>query len=131
MRQFYASALFAIATLVAVPSTLTAGEDGNKDGKASEADRTVTVEATDFDFNPKKIKIELSTTLEIVLVNKGNVTHSWAVPKLDKKSDRIQPGKQTSITLSPVESGTYKIACQVPGHETAGMVGKLIVESKD
>ncbi|MFB6372887.1 MAG: cupredoxin domain-containing protein, partial [Bradymonadaceae bacterium] len=89
--------ILAIATLLVMPATLQAGEHG----ESAEVDRTVTVEATDFDFDPKKIKIEPSTTLKVVLVNKGNVTHSWAVPKLDKKSERIQPGKQTSITLSP------------------------------
>lgn len=81
---------------------------------------------SDFKFTPKKIEIDASTTLEIVLVDKGNVAHSWAIPELDTYSDRIQPGKETSITLNP-DPGTYKIACQVPGHEQVGMVGKLVV----
>ncbi len=127
MRDILATMTIAVATVFLSPAPLVAADDQEN----SDADRTVTVEATDFDFSPKKIEIDSSTTLKIVLVNKGNVTHSWAIPELDKKSDRIQPGKQTAITLSPGEPGTYKIACQVPGHEQIGMVGELVVTSDD
>lgn len=123
MRRLFAIVTLAAAAALVSPTALSAEEE---EGEA-EADRTVTVTATDFDFSPKTIEIEPSTTLKIVLVNEGNVTHSWAIPELDKKSDRIQPGNETSITLSPEDPGTYEIACQVPGHKEAGMVGELVV----
>lgn len=120
--------LLSIGLLFAVfaPQTALAEEDSESD-----ADRTVTVEASEFEFTPEKIEIEPSTTLKLKLVNEGNVAHSWAVPKLDAESERIQPGKTTSVMLEADEAGTYKIMCQVQGHEAAGMVGKLVVKSDD
>jgi uncharacterized cupredoxin-like copper-binding protein len=121
-RLLSAALLFAVLA----PQTALAEEDSESD-----ADRTVTVEATEFEFKPEKIEMEPSTTLKLKLVNEGNVAHSWAVPKLDVESERIQPGKTTSVMLEADEVGTYKIMCQVQGHEAAGMVGKLVVESDD
>lgn len=116
-------------TIIAALTTFILGLASPVAAEQNGGDETkeVTVTATDYDFNPKKIEMSAGTTLKLKLVNEGNVSHSWSVPKLDTKSDRIQPGKSTTVTLNPSEAGTYSIECQVPGHKDIGMVGELVV----
>jgi len=120
MKQFVS--VTALAVLIVGLAGPVAAEQNDDDNT-----KQVTVTATDYDFNPKKIELTAGMTLELKLVNEGNVAHSWSVPKLDADSDRIQPGNSTTVTLKPSEPGTYEIACQVPGHKNIGMVGELVV----
>jgi uncharacterized cupredoxin-like copper-binding protein len=35
---------------------------------------------------------------------------------------------QTELFLIPMEEGTFKVVCTIPGHEAHGMIGEIIVE---
>ena len=127
MRRLLPVAI-AATTLVVLPVALQAEDD--EEGE-TDIDRTVTVEATDYDFEPATIETTTSTTLQVVFTNEGNVSHSWAIPELGVVLEPIQPGESTSVTFRPDEPGSYEIVCQVPGHEQIGMTGTLIVESTE
>ncbi len=40
-----------------------------------------------------------------------------------------EPGEAYAVEFIPLEAGTYRFACTLAGHEEAGMVGQLVVES--
>ncbi|MEI8221751.1 MAG: plastocyanin/azurin family copper-binding protein, partial [bacterium] len=40
------------------------------------------------------------------------------------------PGKTGTLTFTPLVAGEFPVACSVPGHKEAGMVGTLTVTSE-
>lgn len=91
--------------------------------------RTVTVSATEFSFSPSEIKASAGETLEIVLTNDGTVGHNFAIPELGVSTPVIEPGQQTSLTVTlPDRSITFESECTVPGHKERGMVGRIVVQ---
>lgn len=46
--------------------------------------------------------------------------------KILAKTPLLATGKTGSFTIS-LKEGTYDFVCDVPGHEDAGMKGKLVV----
>jgi uncharacterized cupredoxin-like copper-binding protein len=45
---------------------------------------------------------------------------------VDKDGKIVAPGKRSVLTLT-LKKGTYSLYCPFPGHEAAGMKGKLVV----
>jgi hypothetical protein len=42
----------------------------------------------------------------------------------------LQPGAKATFSFTPTRSGTYRIACLVPGHEQARMYAVLVVAAR-
>ena len=40
------------------------------------------------------------------------------------------PGKTSTLTFTPLVAGEFPVACSVPGHKEAGMVGTLTVTAE-
>src|SRR4051812_29575018 len=64
-----------------------------------------------------------------VVTNKSASTHNFAVEGGTAKAQSANFGSNTtnSYTLKGLPPGEYVIACNFPGHRSAGMVAKLIV----
>ncbi|MFB6264838.1 MAG: cupredoxin domain-containing protein [Bradymonadaceae bacterium] len=111
-----------LAALFVAPSVFAGG--------AADVDRTIDVKATDFKFTPDQLQVESGQTIKIVLHNKGNVAHSFALKREngeDQKTDKIQPGKTDSFVFTPSETGTIEFVCKVAGHAKIGMRGTIEV----
>lgn len=39
----------------------------------------------------------------------------------------VEKGERDSASFTPLQAGTYEIACNLPGHRELGMVGKIVV----
>lgn len=91
--------------------------------------RKVTVEATDFAFNPATITAQPGEKLFIELVNKGSAVHMWEIEGVPGTHVHAPVG-QTSreVVLAPTKRGSYRIICTTAGHEQLGMVGTLVVK---
>jgi len=76
-------------------------------------------------FNPKEITIPNGRTTTLILKNKGKKKHTFTVEKL-RVDIEVQPGKESTITVQPKETGTYDLICRY--HFQGGMVGKVIVK---
>jgi plastocyanin len=76
-------------------------------------------------FSPDVITIPNGKTTSLKLKNAGNREHTFTVEKLGIDVE-VQPGKETTITVSPKSPGTYKLICRY--HSQDGMVGKVIVK---
>jgi uncharacterized cupredoxin-like copper-binding protein len=110
----------------------------------------ITVEMTDFAYNPSSITVPAGEPVTLTFRNIGNIEHDFVVEKIDATTKVIQDsgsdahhahgeeqdydfhasanaGDTSVIQLTAAEPGTYKVFCSVEGHEEAGMIGELIV----
>ena len=82
------------------------------------------VELNDDYFNPKVITIPNGRTTTLILKNKGTKKHTFTVENLGIDAE-VQPGKETTITVEPKQTGTYDLICRY--HLQEGMAGEIIV----
>lgn len=110
----------------------------------------VTVEMTDFAYNPSSITVLAGQPVKFTIKNTGNIEHDFVVEEIDATSTLVMDsgseahhahgekqnydlhvsagaGETSVFQLTVTEPGTYKVFCSVEGHEAAGMVGELIV----
>jgi len=97
-------------------------------------------------FKPKQLVLKVGTPYVIELVNVGKVLHEYTADEFFPtvafwkaqdtageykspllKEAEVLAGKQLDLYLVPTKTGTFKIVCQLPGHEKAGMVGTIKV----
>ena len=86
----------------------------------------VELDMIDLAFEPTDLTIAADTDVTITLVNKGALTHAFAVPDQSITSDEISGGSTGSVVVN-LPAGVYEFDCPIPGHKEAGMVGKLTV----
>jgi plastocyanin len=89
----------------------------------AEAGAPLTVDAKDNAFAPKTIAAKAGD-ITITVKNTGAAPHTFTSAELNA-DQAIDPGKETSITLTGVKAGTYKFVCKY--HETLGMTGEITV----
>ena len=110
----------------------------------------ITVQATDFAYNPLSITILVGQPVTITLDNAGAVEHDFVIDKINVKDVEAsetgpamhhqmgempeydlhfyaKAGESAVLKFTPLEPGTYEIYCTIQGHKEAGMIGKLIV----
>lgn len=123
-------AMFAfIAALVAVGLAARAIDEheaaaGGAAASGSSSGTSVEVELRDFAIGPAALEVPAGgTTLEVR--NNGAVVHNLSVDS--RASEMLQAGQSTQLDLSGLAPGTYKMRCDVPGHEAAGMTGTVTV----
>ncbi len=86
----------------------------------------VTVTATEFAFDPDALNLSSGSTTTLALKNGGTVEHDFTIDDLGVKI-HANVGETATGTVGPVEPGTYKFYCSIPGHKEAGMVGEITV----
>lgn len=86
----------------------------------------VTVCAHDISFDPKEITTAAGP-LSITLINKGVQAHTLQVEGtgFELKTPSKNDTRTGSVTLEAGKTYTYK--CTTPGHDAAGMHGKIVV----
>jgi uncharacterized cupredoxin-like copper-binding protein len=98
------------------------GTPGSDDGSIQ-----VTMKDT-MTFEPSAITVKAGHDVTIDLRNGGSIPHNFSIEQLDV-SQTLEPGESANVTFSaPLSPGQYRIVCDEPGHEEAGMVGTLTVE---
>jgi FtsP/CotA-like multicopper oxidase with cupredoxin domain len=61
--------------------------------------------------------------------NNGTVPHNFSLPDLGKSSPMINAGETVTLVVDIPSEGTFKVLCEVPGHEASGMVSSLNVSA--
>ena len=88
----------------------------------------VTVNATEFKFDPATINATPGQTINLTVKNVGSVQHTFVLKEANV-SLTIDPGKTATQTFTaPATAGTYQYECDIAGHKEAGMVGQLVVK---
>jgi uncharacterized cupredoxin-like copper-binding protein len=109
-----------VCTLAAVIAATIALVGG---ASAQSTKTTVTVKMKEFKFALSKSTVPAGT-VTFNLQNAGLLAHDFKIN--GKKSALIKAGKSGSLTVT-LKAGSYKYICTVPGHDAAGMHGKLKV----
>lgn len=121
--------LTSIVGATALVTLLTAcGDSGggttNQPGNCSPVDATVTVGALDkLQFDAKQYDAAPGC-VEITYTNEGSVAHTLLVQ--GQSGFKLAVGDEDTGTLD-LEAGTYKIYCDIAGHEAAGMTAELTI----
>ncbi|MHB1090588.1 MAG: multicopper oxidase domain-containing protein [Ilumatobacteraceae bacterium] len=61
--------------------------------------------------------------------NGGTVAHNFSIPDFGKGSPVINSGGTTTLVIDIPNEGTFKVLCEVSGHEASGMVASLKVSA--
>lgn len=117
--------LLAMIVVVTTPGSLSVFAETGVVTQPIESVKAIEVEVNDDYFNPKVITIPNGRTTTLILKNKGTKKHTFTVEKLGIDAE-VLPGKEKTITVKPIETGTYDLICRY--HLQEGMVGKVIVK---
>lgn len=119
-------------------------------GVAKPGIRTIEITMTDnMRFSPDRIEVREGETVRLVHRNAGKVLHEFVLgtkKELDEHAalmakfptmehdepymSHVAAGKRGQIVWTFNRPGEFDFACLIPGHYTAGMVGKIIVIAK-
>ena len=100
----------------------------------------VTVVATNYRFEPAKLRFRAKMPYRLHLENRGGDFHEFTAPAFFKTVElknpdalnaersqvALQPGEQRDVYFIPRETGTYSFTCA--DHDWAGMSGEIVVE---
>jgi iron uptake system component EfeO len=91
---------------------------------------SIKVTMTEFQFNPSDLNAS-SGKVVFYLVNAGSAGHDLVVRDSSGKkiagSELVSAGDSFIFTIDNLPAGSYKVACDQPGHEGSGMKGTLTV----
>jgi nitrite reductase (NO-forming) len=87
---------------------------------------SVTVKASEFNFNPGTLQVPAGRKVTLTLANEGTTDHDLTVDALGVKL-QAGPGKVASGDFTFDKPGAYDFYCTIPGHKQAGMHGTLTV----
>jgi uncharacterized cupredoxin-like copper-binding protein len=101
---------------------------GGGGGGSNQPAGSTKVTMTDFKFDPSDLKVKAGK-VSLFLVNNGGVSHDMVVTSSDGKtvgrSELVQPGNSTVLTVDNLAAGDYKVICDQPGHADQGMKGTI------
>jgi plastocyanin len=86
---------------------------------------SVVVHMTEYKFTPADITVPKDSV--VLLVNDGQMAHSWVMPKAGVGTGDVQPGASQTLDLSGIAPGTYQVICDLPGHAKQGEVGTVTI----
>jgi cytochrome c oxidase subunit 2 len=98
-------------------------EIASGDSAAGGEVKEITINASNFEFDPKEVRVNVGDTVVLKMVNVSGV-HGLAIPELGINITDSEP-----VEFTVDKAGTYKYVCSIfcgAGH--ADMVGELIVE---
>ena len=118
--------------------------------EAAPKDSLFLVDMTSFSFTPGVLEVKAGEVIEIAIPNSEAVLHDFTIDKVDAdvhvsylggtgQHEHEQQAKAADVHVALTEPGSgivhlkihepgeYVFYCSVPGHQSAGMEGKLIV----
>jgi uncharacterized cupredoxin-like copper-binding protein len=113
---------------------------------ASDATRTISVEAFDMAFDPETISVDPGEVVTFEVTNTGEAVHEFFLgdsamqqehaeemaemgdmPHDEPYSIRLDPGETKELTWRFADRGEVEFACHEPGHYQAGMHGQISI----
>lgn len=95
---------------------------------SAEQDVIVGVTMNDaFEFDPGILTIPANTNVTLRISNEGFLQHGFQIVGTAYATEEFHNGKSVDLVVN-LPPGTYTFICPVPGHESLGMTGTLIVE---
>lgn len=122
-----AAVIVSLMALVASVIAVGFASRGNTTTKSATQTANLTTEVTlsEFAISPNKITVAQGGSLKVT--NGGKIAHTFLVKDKDIKTDAIDPGASTTVSMGDLPEGNYTVFCDVPGHEASGMQASLSV----
>ncbi len=95
--------------------------DSNKEDSSS-----ISVSLVEYAFVPNVFTLKQGETSTFDLTNDGTMTHTFTVPDL-QIDESLSAGESRSISVTPDQTGTFELFCNIPGHKALGQVGTVTV----
>lgn len=127
-----------ILCLAAVPLVFAAcgGDDDETTTAASETEtsasggggETIDITATEFAFDPSTATVPAGE-VTFALTNDGAIPHNLEIEGdgVEEVTETIEGGASTELAVE-LESGTYRMYCNIGDHADQGMDGEVTVE---
>jgi plastocyanin len=109
------------------PSEVMTDEEASGTAEKSGAEKTFTVTASSFKFDPAEMKVKKGDKVTIVFKNSGGM-HDWVIDEFDAGTKQLPAGGTETISFVADKVGTFEYYCSVGNHRQMGMKGTLIVE---
>ena len=105
-------------------------ETGNESEtiQSTEEVRDITVEGSEFSYNPTSIDLAKGESVRLTFKNVGTVPHNLVIDELGVTTKTIDPGESDTVEFTATDSGSYTFYCSVDSHRARGMEGELMVE---
>lgn len=92
-------------------------------------DASATIHVLDFKLDPATISVK-GSVLSLAVTNDGPTVHNVTIrqgsgPELFGTADLKAGASETLV--HPIDPGTYVLYCDLPGHESLGIIGTLTV----
>jgi uncharacterized cupredoxin-like copper-binding protein len=87
----------------------------------------VTLRAQDIKFDVETLTVKAGQPVALTYINEGVIDHAFQIDNVVDEV-KVRPGETRTFQFTIREPGTYRFVCVIPGHETVGMVGALVVE---
>ncbi len=117
----------ALVSVVLIVAGVVLGQSGS--GSSAVPQSTVTIHASDMQFDLSTITAKAGQPITITLVNNDSMAHAFAIDALNVYTDTIEPNQSASVTFTPQEAGSYQFRCPTFRHDKLGMVGTFEVVS--
>lgn len=124
-----------LATLLALATTACSGgaertgpETGGGEGERAVA-ASIDVTLSDFAIEPSHLEGPAGAPLTFAIRNDGAAAHTFGVVAAGQtfETASIGPGANAVLEVPAIEAGTYEVLCTVPGHDSLGMTGTLML----
>jgi plastocyanin len=121
------------ATTAAASSDSGSNTAGNSssDVTADSAAQEVKIALNEWSIEPKQVEVEAGK-VKFLVSNTGQFPHNvvFSIEGTGQvgRTDNFNAGDGEQTLEVDLQPGTYKMVCDIPGHETRGMVGTLVVK---
>ncbi|MDB5254058.1 MAG: Blue (Type 1) copper protein [Parcubacteria group bacterium] len=89
--------------------------------------KEVTVNGSNFAFDPKTITVNKGDTVKITFKNVGGM-HDFKIDEFNVATKKINGGESDTVTFVADKTGSFEYYCSVGTHRQMGMKGTLIVK---
>ena len=87
--------------------------------------RELTIDAEDYEFEPKTIEVKPGETLVVKVKNTGRAFHTFTIDELNIDIP-LGPGEEETVEIT-IPEGVDKITFYCRPHKSIGMVGEFVV----
>ncbi len=119
----------ALITAASASGSTAAPASGSDALADADAPTTVNVELSEFAISPGRIEIAEGGTLRVT--NRGAAEHDLEIVEAGLATPMLGAGESAELALADLAPGSYTLHCTVSGHDSAGMVGELVVVGSD
>lgn len=87
----------------------------------------LSIQGLDIKFDVTMLQVQAGQPIELTYKNSGSIDHAFKIEGLVDEV-KIRPGQSHVFKFTVDQPGEYPFVCAMPGHEMAGMVGRLMVQ---